>query len=318
MFIRKSDKKEELSQFNQYLNWVFCDMCGEQNYDVLLSSSFTMKSFVSDKSESFKYAAPDTSKGNIVRCQRCRLVYQNPRDNDITRIYERVGEDKFYLASQSDRVATSERDAEKMEMAIGKANGRKLLDVGCSYGFFMDVVARRGWDVYGTELSEYQRNIALKNQKNICGKELKDCGYSENSFDVLTMFDVIEHLESPTAFMKDAYRVIKPGGYFVACTPNINSWPAKFFGKYWLNYARMHLYYFDPKSITVLLEKSGFKVMKIEKHKRVIQPINAIGWMQKHVWIYKILKILIGKTFLGRLKLTSGLSGNMVVYAQKI
>lgn len=318
MFTKKSDKREELSRFTQYLEWPKCDLCGADDYDVLYETTFTDASFSGNKSESFKYAAADQSKGNIVKCRHCGLVYQTPRDNDVARIYQNVDEDIFYVASRDDRLATCKRDLAKMEIVTGAANGRRLLDVGCSYGLFLDAARARGWDTYGVELSDYQRSRAIKNHPNICGKELKDCGYPQNYFDVLTMFDVVEHLASPSRFAREAYDVIKPGGYFIAVTPNISSIQSKFSGKYWLNLARMHFYYFTPKTLAAVLEKVGFRVIKIEKHKRVIRPINAIGWMRKHPGVFKILETIITKTGLANLKWKSGLSGNMVIYAQKI
>ncbi len=317
MFNKKSDRKGELLKFNMYLEWPKCDLCGQSDYEVIYEATFNEASFTDDKFESFKYASADGSKGNIVKCRNCGLVYQVPRDNDVARIYRRVNEDIFYTASKADRAATCERDVFKMEKVTGVSGGRKLIDIGCSYGLFLDAAKSRGWDVYGVELSDYQRGEAIKNHPNVCGQELKDCGYPDNYFDVLTMFDVVEHLTSPSVFIKDAYRVVKPGGYFVACTPNIASIQTKLTGKYRLKFARMHFYYFTPKTLGAMCELDGFKVVKVEHHKRIIRPINAIAWMKKHPRVYKMMEVIFAKTPLGNLKWASGLSGNMVIYAKK-
>jgi 2-polyprenyl-3-methyl-5-hydroxy-6-metoxy-1,4-benzoquinol methylase len=317
MFIRKSDKRGELARFAEYLEWPKCDFCGSDDYRVIYEATFSDASFAGNKSESFKYAAADQSKGNIVKCKKCDLVYQAPRDNNVARIYQGVDEDDFYVASKADRLATCERDLSRMESVTGPSSGRKLIDVGCSYGLFLDAAKARGWNTYGVELSDYQRGEAMKNHPNICGREIRDCGYAEGSFDVMTMFDVVEHLATPSAFLRDAYRIIKPGGYFVACTPNLESIQSKLFGKYWLNFARMHFYYFTPKTLRATLERVGFKIVKVERHKRIIRPINAIAWMKKHPSVYKIMEAIFAKTPLGNLKWASGLSGNMVVYAKK-
>jgi 2-polyprenyl-3-methyl-5-hydroxy-6-metoxy-1,4-benzoquinol methylase len=314
--MEKSNKKEELQKFSQYLEWAKCNLCGGDDYDVIYEATFNEASFAGNKSESFKYAAADQSKGNIVKCRRCGLVYQTPRDNDVARIYQNVDEDHFYVASKADRIATCERDLLKMERVVAPANSRKLIDVGCSYGLFLDAAKKNGWETHGVELSDYQRAEAAKNH-SMCGSELKNCGYADGSFDVLTMFDVVEHLADPAGFIKDAYRVIKPGGYFIACTPNIASIQSKLSGKYWLNFARMHFYYFTPKTLSSMLEQAGFKIVKVEHHKRIIRPMNAIAWMKKHPSVYKIMEKIFAKIPLGNLKWASGLSGNMVVYAQK-
>lgn len=308
---------ERLTQFGRFLEWPHCDLCGGNDYTVRRQSSFSPSSFLAKRSDSFKYASADRSMGAIVECRRCGLVYQCPRDRDVARIYEGVGEDEFYLSSKADRIATSERDADRMERIVGAVRGKRVCDVGCSYGLFLDCMKARGAETFGVELSSHQRSVAVNNHPNICPRELQDCGYPDDHFDLVTLWDVLEHLSSPHAFLKEARRVLRRGGFLVACTPNIESVPAALFGTYWLNFARMHFYYFSPKTVTAILHAAGFSVVAIERHKRVIRPRNAILWMQKHPAVYAILRVLCA-TPLGGVKWTSGLSGNMVVYAHKV
>lgn len=317
MRIKKSEGEEVSAKFGHFLECPLCDVCGADEYAVLRELSFSDASFSRARSESFKYASPDRSMGAIVQCRRCGLVYQNPRDRNVARIYEEVGEDEFYVSSKADRIATCERDADRMERIVGTVRGKRLLDVGCSYGLFLDCVKARGAETFGVELSRHQRTVALKNHPHICSEELKDCGYPENHFDLLTLWDVIEHLSSPRAFLADAHHVVRRGGFLVICTPNRESVPAKLFGKYWINFARMHFYYFSPRTLSFVLERAGFRVVAIEKHRRVIRPENAIAWMKKYPVAYAMLHALSRSTPLGAMKWASGLSGNMVVYAQK-
>jgi len=305
------------NSISRYVEWVSCDQCKSQEYTTIYPSTFVKEHFQFDKSESFKYASPDQARGNIVKCKNCGLIYMNPRDIDIEKVYENVTHDDYYLSSTLDRISTCERDKEKMEKVIGLGKGRRLLDVGCSYGLFMDVCKDVGWDVYGCELSKIQYDYTKKKHKKIHNTEVSKSGFIDNFFDVVTLFDVIEHLTSPTKFLKEVHKVIKPGGYFIACTPNISSWQAKFFGKKWLNYARMHIYYFTPKSLTKMLETNGFKVVRVQKHKRVIQVGTALSWMKKNPTVYKIMKFFLGNRIISKIKLLSSMSGNMVVYAKK-
>lgn len=308
---------EEKKKLSPYAEWPLCDFCGSNEYTVKRATTFSDASFSSSKSQSFMYASSDSSMGAVVECLTCTLRYQSPRDKDVSQIYEGVGDDEFYSASKDDRIATCKRDANQLERTIGPLSGKKLLDVGCSYGLFLDVAKERGMSTYGIELSRYQSSVAKKRHLQICTQELPKCGFPEAYFDVMTLFDVIEHLPSPQSFMKEAFRFIRPDGFLVLCTPNCRSMEAKLFGTYWLNFARMHFYYFSPKTITVMLKAAGFEVVRIEKHKRIIKPINVIGWMKKHPRIYPIFKALFAHTPLGKIQWTSGLSGNMVVYARK-
>lgn len=303
---------------NPFLEWVPCDLCKREQYTVLHQSTYTVQDFSSNTSKSFMYASTDKARGNIVRCLFCSLTYMNPRDTDITAIYEAVGDDEYYVSSHDDRLATCERDLTALEQVAGGGRGKKLMDIGCSYGFFMDVAKQRGWDVYGCELSKFQYEEAAGRHTNVYNTELKKCAFPSGYFDALTLFDVIEHLPSPAAFLPDAYRVLKKGGVLCIITPDVESLPARLSGRYWLNFTRMHLYYFTPKTMQMLLEKNGFRVLKVARHKRVIKLGVAIIWMQKYPRIYRLLNCLVGNRYLKDTTVLSSLSGNMVVYAEKV
>ncbi|HEX9722171.1 MAG TPA: class I SAM-dependent methyltransferase [Candidatus Paceibacterota bacterium] len=306
------------SEIDQLVDWVNCDLCGGKNYRIIYPGAFTRADFVKDPSSSFRYASSEHARGNIVECADCHLVYMNPRDRDIPTIYENVGEDEYYLSAQEDRIATFERDYQKLESVIGSAKGRKMIDVGCSYGLFLGVCQRHGWEVYGCEPSKVQWAKAREYYAHVYNKELRNCGFSDNLFDLVTMHEVIEHPSSPKALIRDARAVIKPGGYLVLCTPDRSSWQAKIFGKRWIAYARMHLYYFTPHTLRRMLEEEGFRVVKIEKHKRIIRFGVAIEWMRKNPFLYRVFLAIFGNFLTRNIKITSAMSGNMMVYAQKI
>jgi 2-polyprenyl-3-methyl-5-hydroxy-6-metoxy-1,4-benzoquinol methylase len=306
------------SEIDEFVDWVDCDLCGGKNYKVIYPSTFRSTDFTKDPSPSFRYASSDRARGNIVECRDCCLVYMNPRDRDIAKIYENVGEDEYYLSSEEDRVATFERDYRKLEFVVGPAKGRKMIDVGCSYGLFLGVCQRHGWEAYGCEPSQVQWMKASEHYARVYNKELRDCKFPDDFFDLVTMHELIEHPSSPKALIQDARAVIKPGGYLVLCTPDRSSWPAKIFGKRWMSYARMHLYYFTPRTLRRMLEEEGFRVVKIERHKRIIRFGVAIEWMRKNPFLYRVFSAVFGNFLTRNIKTTSAMSGNMMVYAQKV
>lgn len=303
-----------------FLELVPCDLCGRNDFEILYPSLYTEDSFTADRAKSFMYASEDKTRGNIVRCRQCGLVYANPRDKDISAIYCTVGEDNYYFFSREDRLATSENDYNHLEEVASQQviKRGKILDVGCSYGFFMDVAKNHGWDVYGCELSKKQSSFARQRHINVFNQELKFCPFEKDYFDVITLFDVIEHLASPSSFLMEAKSFLKPGGLLVVCTPDLSSFPARLMGRYWLNFVRMHLYYFTPKTISRLFVKSGFQVLKITRHRRIIKLGVAVEWMKKYPWLYRPLKFFLDNPLLKRVRVSCGLSGNMTVYAKKI
>jgi 2-polyprenyl-3-methyl-5-hydroxy-6-metoxy-1,4-benzoquinol methylase len=137
------------------------------------------------------------------------------------------------------------------------------LDVGSGFGFFLAEMKDRGWEAVGVEISKkgigYARNIL---GLTIHPGPMEDAGFPDNHFDVVTGFYVIEHLPHPMAFLKECYRILKPGGLLLLRYPHTT--PIKnllqFFGmRNHLYDLPAHLSDFSPKIIQQCLEKMGFE-----------------------------------------------------------
>jgi 2-polyprenyl-3-methyl-5-hydroxy-6-metoxy-1,4-benzoquinol methylase len=141
----------------------------------------------------------------------------------------------------------------------------RLLDIGCGIGFFLDEAKKRGWAVYGTEYSE--RLIGLLREKGITIHEgqLNSENYEEGFFDVVTSFEVIEHINNPTSEVTEINKLIRKGGLVYLTTPNFNSLlRRKLKIKYnVINYPE-HLSYYTPSTIARLFTSNGFKKWKVE------------------------------------------------------
>jgi len=168
-----------------------------------------------------------------------------------------------YLAEQLNIEKTSSKRLDIIEKIIRPG---KLLDVGCAYGFFMRVANGRGWQSIGVELSEKAADYA-KNSLGLnvlCG-DIETVSLSNNSFNLITLWDVIEHLSKPRSVLEKLHDILVDGGLLALTTPDIESLPAKLTGQRWLGFksSAEHLWYFSKQTITRLLEKTGFKVEKI-------------------------------------------------------
>ncbi len=317
MFLSKSDL--ENCGFAKFVEWVPCNLCGSDDFRIIYPNRYEAQNFSGDRVKSFAYASSDRARGNIVRCNNCFLAYMTPRDKDVYALYEGV-EDDYYFSSRDDRTVSFERDLRELHKTLGVSDsgGKKLLDIGCSYGFFMDVAKKSGWDVYGCELSKKQYEFAAKNHANICNKQVQECGFQDNFFDVVTLYDVLEHVTSPSNFLRDVRQVLKPGGTLVITTPDLASPSAKVMGRFWINFARMHLYYFTPETVSKLLGKAGFTMTRCARHKRVAKLGVIVKWMSKYPLIYGVVNFLLNNRFTKDIRFSSSLSGNMTVYAKKI
>lgn len=123
-----------------------------------------------------------------------------------------------------------------------------------------------GWEVFGIEISKFISDFALKTFKleNIFHGTLKEASFKENSFDLITFWDVIEHLPNPIMELKMAYNLLKRNGILILETQNINSLFAKIAGRKWHHYKFWeHLYHFSPETIEILIGKAGFEIIQI-------------------------------------------------------
>jgi len=135
----------------------------------------------------------------------------------------------------------------------------KLLEVGCGYGFFLEAAKGTPFDVEGIDVSRAAVAYAKKHGGKARVLSIKSNSYPKNSFEVVVAFQLIEHLRNPATFFRTVYGVIKPGGMVLFTTPNEGGYLRMLLGKQWMGFRhREHLYFFSPKTITVLLTRAGF------------------------------------------------------------
>lgn len=138
--------------------------------------------------------------------------------------------------------------------------GGRALDVGCGNGSFIRHMNTLGWRCEGVEFNPTAVRVCRKAGLKVFHGELKEAGFPDACFDLVTARQLIEHLPDPAAFVKEVARILKPGGRFVIITPNNLSLGKKLFGKWWFaNEVPRHLILFNADSLSMLLEKHGFR-----------------------------------------------------------
>lgn len=151
--------------------------------------------------------------------------------------------------------------------------GMRVLDIGCGYGYLLKLFDELGFETYGIDISE----DAIKKARKITKAKVfvYDVNnglsiFSDEFFDLITLFDVIEHLYSPYNVLKETHRILKKGGKIFITTPNLNSIVRlikKFLKKEELWYAYTdptHVYLFTPSSLRFLVRRIGFKIVELE------------------------------------------------------
>jgi 2-polyprenyl-3-methyl-5-hydroxy-6-metoxy-1,4-benzoquinol methylase len=151
-----------------------------------------------------------------------------------------------------------------MHERTGLAEGR-VLDIGSGYGFFRVALEQAGYEHEGLELSEFARSVAAASYGFAShGGTLEEHWQEwQASFDAVTLFDLIEHLEDPRRFLRQVAHVLRPGGVLGIKTPNVDCPEAGIFGAYYHSLKREHLSFYSVRSLHADTEFAGFEPVHV-------------------------------------------------------
>ena len=238
---------------------VRCNLCGADDAHVVFPSTLGQDSdWRAFRCTHSGYGAHPP----IVKCQRCGLVYTDPRPegHHILETYQAV-EDPLYVEEREGRVLTFEHHLKPLERLAGDPDGRPLLDVGAYTGVFLEIAAQHGWDAWGVEPSSWAVRKAQGRGLQMVEGTLQTADLPDAHFDVVTLWDVIEHVADPRETLRLAHRLLAPGGLLVVHTIDIDSLFARLMGPRWPWLMEMHIYYFSRTTLRKMLEQCGFEVL---------------------------------------------------------
>jgi SAM-dependent methyltransferase len=228
--------------------------------------------------------APDRFHGRrerytLVRCPTCSLVWLSdpPKPAEMHLHYTNAYDGLISAAGERSPGRWRHRNA---ALAPHKQSGA-LLDLGCSSGSFLQTLRGKDWDLYGIEMSaESARRAEARSGAKIFVGDILDAQFSPEFFDVITCFDVFEHLYEPQRVMSRVSEWLKPGGIFYVLVPNIDSAEARVFGTYWhgLELPR-HLFHYSPASLKFLAQSAGLTEVSLETRRN-----PAVGTSLRYVW----------------------------------
>ncbi|MEM2676114.1 MAG: class I SAM-dependent methyltransferase [Candidatus Bathyarchaeia archaeon] len=208
----------------------------------------------------------------LVRCRQCGLMYINPRPTfeEIRRYYPRdyhayKAYDHASLIARFDYRYGIRKRCQAVIVHTGLRGGR-ILDIGCATGGFLDAMRHWGdWELYGVEIDAEAANYAKEHLGlNVFAGTLVDANYPDDFFDVVTLWNVLEHLHQPQATLFEISRIIRPRGWLIISLPNPDCIEAKIFGRYWAGLdAPRHLYIYSRHTLRQALDKAGFIIKKI-------------------------------------------------------
>lgn len=284
-----------------------CNYCGSSNLRIV----YRLNNCSGSDSPVLEYNISKDSLNfgdfKIVKCMHCGLIYLSPKPDTglLLELYAKT-QDNLYLSEEEERRRSARFLLNKISRYKGKG---RLLDLGCSAGILLDEARKLGWEVYGVELSSWAiQHAKEKFNIEIFRGELKEARFPDGYFDIVVMADSIEHLSDPAGCLSEAKRILKPDGIICISTPDIGSILSRIIGKSWWGIKQSHLVYFNKRSISKILNDTGFKVLSFSSHTRFF----SLSYL-----LSKITGSLKELPFIGRIILRINLGDQLEVYARK-
>lgn len=229
----------------------------------------------------FQYSKPVYSNGDLIirRCPSCEMVflqggpgaynaehyeyYKNKLEIPADKLYGRLNEKRYYII---------------MDRLNRYRKNNRLLDVGCGVGHFVRVAKLSGWASLGMEIAPDAVQICKANGIDVIAADLMDLSFKED-FDVVTLFEVVEHLKDPRAYINKVRGILRNSGCMMITTPNFNSITRRMIGDRWRVINKEHLYYFTPKTLRRMVEAAGFGIISCET--RNVEPNELLKFFKR-------------------------------------
>ena len=295
---------------------VRCPLCGADDYVVRLEDRL-QGARVDPPVHYTSTSSAFGEHGRIVGCRSCGLVYMNPRPHhqSVQSNYAAVA-DTRYLEEEQGRIETFGESLDHIRRFMPSGT---LLDVGCHVGTFLSVAERAGFEVAGVEPSRWAADVA---RTRISGPvhtgAVEDAPMPEHGYDVVTLWDVIEHLPDPALDVRAILGALRPGGIFAVSTMDVDSLFARVLGRRWPWYMQMHLVYFSRRTLCEMLRREGFEIADVRLHTRRVR----LSYLASRLDAYapplaRALGAVLERTGLGRRTVGVKLGDIFTVIARK-
>lgn len=210
----------------------------------------------------------------LVRCSLCNMVYTNPRVRaDIINQSYRDARDDVFISQNEQRISTFRKTLSRLKSLHHWTPSRmRHLDVGCAGGACLVASHSLGFHGEGVEpnrwLCEYcSKEYGLRAHPGL----LQEQGFEDGQFDLLSLFDVIEHVPDPTDLLKECIRVLKPGGFLLVNFPDFGSWPSIIMGRKWPFLLGVHLHYYTRSTLKRQLSKHPVELLSWKPYWQSLQ-----------------------------------------------
>lgn len=207
----------------------------------------------------------------IVCCRRCGMQYENPRfpESAIIEGYQAAAAPE-HDSQHALRTQTFYRALERLSPYLPPSGG-SLLDVGSAGGAFLEAAERYGYEAFGLEPSGFLVKQAVARGLKVEEGTARNNPYKARHFDLISMWDVLEHVNEPRQTLEHLTAMLKPGGIMLINYPDVGTWMAKIFGRKLWWYMSPHINYFDRSSITEICRRAGLNVFYCKAHWQTLE-----------------------------------------------
>jgi 2-polyprenyl-3-methyl-5-hydroxy-6-metoxy-1,4-benzoquinol methylase len=265
---------------------VDCPHCHSRKFKIISNAKYPDTISKSELLKMYLSSSDYQLIDQMVSCSDCSLIYLNPRVNsDIILESYASAIDLIFVKQNDVRIITFKRSLRKIlnYLKITPSKNIQILDVGCAGGAFPKAANDLGFSVIGIEPSKWMCEFGKKNYSlDLREGTLNEHNFDESTFDIITLWDVIEHLANPSSVVKEINRILKPNGHLIVNFPDYASLARKLFRKKWPFFLSVHLIYFTPKTLTKMLNNNGFEVIKISPFWQTLQ----LGYVLKRASDY--------------------------------
>lgn len=272
-----------------YIEYRNCPCCGHDDFEVVFESNMKAEDFT--ETVGSVYMIPGTKWGRHVRCRDCHLTYVNPIEKA-----SKIDEDYSNLNSNDSSIIRSSRlrAAKSQVKLIDKyADGANLLDIGCGEGFFLFTASRAGFAARGVELSHSAAEYARREfNLDVKAAHLAELRFPDDCFDVVTLWQVLEHVPYPLELLREVHRILRPGGLLVVATPNFGGVLSKVFGKRWWEIRRIHITQFNRETLIRMLQTAEFRDLSGVTYRECVSLHMIVTQVSKYLRSYQRFKAL--------------------------
>ncbi len=268
---------------------------------------------IEDVSFSYSFSPENCKTFRVVRCASCSHVFCAPLPSGVVDSYVDVVDEEYLKHAESRRLS-----ADAVLRTVEKHSpGKRLLDVGCATGDFLDVARSRGYSPEGLELSNWSCKIARDRGHTVHQEPLAAFAAHETArFDVVSLIGVIEHFPDPRAEMANLAALVRPGGVVVIWTGDSSAWLPRVLGRRWWYWQGQHIQYFTHRSLSRLAADAGFRHLATTRYPFAATHATLKNSLRRYS-LHRLMSAALAPLFALRPVVYLRLSGEMLFIAQR-